>query len=985
MNRQLIFGLLLLLFSGCFYHAPSDEFFLLPVISPIGSSTINLEVGDAFTDPGATATDAIGNNITSSITSSGTVDTSLAGTYSIVYSVLDSNGNSDSETISIIVTANTTAPVITLTGSSTINLYTGATFTDPGATAIDDFQGDITSSITSSGTVDISLAETYTIVYSVSDSDGNSASVTRTVIINTPLDTTAPVITLTGSSTINLYVGATFTDPGATATDDVDGNITSSITSSGTVDTSLAGTYTIVYSVLDTAGNSASVTRTVIIDTIAPVISLTGSSTINLYTGATFTDPGATATDDVDGNITSSITAAGLVDTSLAGTYTIVYSVSDSDGNSDSVTRIVVINIPPDTTAPVITLTGSSTINLYVGATFTDPGATATDDVDGNITSSITSSGTVDTSLAGTYTIVYSVLDSAGNSASVTRIVVINTPPDTTAPVITLTGSSTINLNLGATFTNPGATATDNVDGNITSSITAAGSVDTSTAGTYTIVYSVLDTAGNSASVTRSVVVEAIYFEGGICKCPTASVGATEVINGVTYTVVDNTSIVTQVTAANYNLCTTQVTNMSNLFLNNTSFNSDIGFWDTSSVTDMSDMFRGAAVFNQDIGSWNTSSVTDMEGMFQSATAFDQNIGNWNTAAVTNMQGMFYNTSTFNQDIGNWNTAAVTKMHYMFQGATAFNQDIGSWNTAAVTNMSWMFNRASLFNQDIGSWNTSSVTNMQYMFSNTGAFNQNIGNWNTAAVTNMSGMFYRASVFNGDIGAWNTSSVTNMYIMFHYAIAFNQDIGSWNTSSVTNMYVMFYVATAFNQDIGSWNTSSVTNMKWMFFRASTFNQDIGSWNTSSVTDMERMFQQATAFNQDIGSWNTSSVTDMQRMFQQATAFNQDIGSWNTAAVTNMYAMFYKASLFNQDIGSWNTSSITNMQYMFYGAFAFNQDIGSWNTSSVTNMQRMFNYTNSFNQDLTSWCVTNIAAEPADFATISALTNANKPVWGTCPP
>ncbi|MDA7765621.1 DUF5011 domain-containing protein, partial [Flavobacteriaceae bacterium] len=242
MNRQWIFGLLLLLFSGCFYHAPSDEFFLLPVISPIGSSTINLEVGDAFTDPGATATDAIGNNITSSITSSGTVDTSLAGTYTIVYSVLDTAGNSASVTRTVII--DTIAPVISLTGSSTINLYTGATFTDPGATAIDDFQGDITSSITSSGTVDISLAGTYTIVYSVSDSDDNSASVTRTVIINTPLDTTAPVITLTGSSTINLYVGATFTDPGATAIDDFQGDITSSITSSGTVDTSLAGTYT---------------------------------------------------------------------------------------------------------------------------------------------------------------------------------------------------------------------------------------------------------------------------------------------------------------------------------------------------------------------------------------------------------------------------------------------------------------------------------------------------------------------------------------------------------------------------------------------------------------------------------------------------------------------------------------------------------------------------------------------------------------------
>ena len=231
MNRQWIFGLLLLLFSGCFYHPPSDEFFLLPVISPIGSSTINLEVGDTFTDPGATAIDDFQGDITSSITSSGTVDTSLAGTYTIEYSVSDTAGNSASVTRTVIINIppDITAPVITLTGSSTINLNLGATFTDPGATATDNVNGNITSSITAAGLVDTSLAGTYAIVYSVSDSDGNSTSVTRIVVIEIPPDTTAPVITLTDPSAINLYIGATFTDPGATATDDVDGNITLSL------------------------------------------------------------------------------------------------------------------------------------------------------------------------------------------------------------------------------------------------------------------------------------------------------------------------------------------------------------------------------------------------------------------------------------------------------------------------------------------------------------------------------------------------------------------------------------------------------------------------------------------------------------------------------------------------------------------------------------------------------------------------------------
>jgi hypothetical protein len=48
------------------------------------------------------------------------------------------------------------------------------------------------------------------------------------------------------------------------------------------------------------------------------------------------------------------------------------------------------------------------------------------------------------------------------------------------------------------------------------------------------------------------------------------------------------------------------------------------------------------------------------------------------------------------------------------------------------------------------------------------------------------------------------------------------------------------------------------------------------------------------------------------------------------------------------------------------------------------MGRMFQEATAFNQDLTGWCVTNINAEPDVFSIESALTNANKPVWGTCP-
>ncbi len=78
---------------------------------------------------------------------------------------------------------------------------------------------------------------------------------------------------------------------------------------------------------------------------------------------------------------------------------------------------------------------------------------------------------------------------------------------DTTPPVITLTGESTITLNVGDTYTEQGATATDNVDTGV--AVIISGSVDTSVAGTYTITYNATDTAGNNAiEVARSVVVQ---------------------------------------------------------------------------------------------------------------------------------------------------------------------------------------------------------------------------------------------------------------------------------------------------------------------------------------------------------------------------------------------------------------------------------------------------------------------------------------------
>jgi len=107
------------------------------------------------------------------------------------------------------------------------------------------------------------------------------------------------------------------------------------------------------------------------------------------------------------------------------GSHTITLTVTDNNEAVGNTSVTIEVTEVADTIKPVITLNGESNMTLMVGGTYTELGATANDNKDGNITGNIVIGGeTVDITTAGTYTVTYDVNDSAGNSAETVRRVI---------------------------------------------------------------------------------------------------------------------------------------------------------------------------------------------------------------------------------------------------------------------------------------------------------------------------------------------------------------------------------------------------------------------------------------------------------------------------------------------------------------------------------------------------------------------------------
>jgi surface protein len=788
--------------------------------------------------------------------------------------------------------------------------------------------------------------------------------------------------------------------------------------------------------------------------------------------GSTFADPGASATDEVDGD--ADVTVTGSVDTSTVGTYTLTYSATDTAGNTAEANRTVSVT---DQTIPAIILNGSNVVKITKGDSFADPGAIVSDNVDANRT--ITGTGAVDTTTPGTYVLTYEAQDAAGNEASsVTRTIIVrglpfvitvktNNDGDTndTAFEIPTHSDTSLSYLYDVDCDNDGTDEAADVSSNYICSYDTAGTYTVAIYGDFPAIY-----FNDEKDRQKILTVEAWgdtnwkTFENAFYNCSHLIIQAADMPN------------------------LSQVEDMSRAFAGISNITSDINGWETEHVTSMAFLFYGVSAFNQNISGWNTGHVTTMGYMFASAGAFDQNISTWDTHNVEDMTGMFMSAHSFDCNLGDWNISNTGSFLWMFSDVTLsvanYDAILNGWAAQSVhpdrqfhggnsrysnagkdahdtlTNPlenNWTITDGGLDAPPVITLNGDNpmLVVQDSTFEDPGAtavdavdgdVNVSVSGSVDTAVLGDYNLTYQAidsignvaesnrtvtvvergdpvahsdtfvtnfeTVLNGDLSLNDTLSTdgTNTYVEVdapaHGALTL-EDNGTFSYTPAPGYFGEDTFTYKITDDDGESDVVSVTiTVRGRPFIITVKTNNGGDTNDTAFEipthpDISLTYRydidcnndgtdEATAvsgnyvcsydaadtytvairgdfpaiyFNLEkdmkkilaVKAWGDTAWETFEEAFYGCSNMTiQAADAPDLSRVTNMADAFGDIGGITSDINGWETGHITNMSYTFTGVENFNQDISDWNTSSVTEMTGMFWGAKAFDQDIGDW-------------------------------
>lgn len=877
-----------------------------PVVTLNGANSITIWQGDAYTELGAAASDNVDGTLEVSI--SGSVDTSIAATYNILYQATDAAGNVGQNTRKVIVVADEEEPELTLQGSDSLTLYLGDEYIELGAKAQDNKDGELEVKVT--GTVDHTAMGYYTLTYSATDSSGNKSEVERQVTFaQKPNVHSYKLAKLNSDNQLDLL---TVSNNGLgiqlsmlpSAIDNTPNNLiqldhitdetfvlleTSDIDSDGDQDIFLV-TKTRWYLYENLGNNSFSQKQNILSNWIADDVPEDSKADVIPSHSLEVADINGDGIKDLawQSNYDDSYAQYSLLNVSFRnedGTYQPkrIVAMGSEDTYSDirNTINYKLLDVDNDDVLEVV-------VDEYSwDYRFDTPG-------DSKLISFDYKDGGFESSTLFSANSIYNFFMEDQNDDGIDDLnlsYVINSPTyDKSKVWLAVNHDGT--LGTPQKFENYSDDTYLDLDND-----------------------GILDLVG----ISKFNGIRTVYWQRGT-------------INGL--------DEIEPLFKSDGHIKFTDVNEDG--FLDYTSLSSEVGkvqlFTSPGVYRTQTIMSPSMAMQRHGYESDHWSPVITLNGsskMFQQFNAAYVELGGTATDETdgeiplkisgsidTASQGLFYITYTANDNAGN----ETSIKREVIINPDAF---VMTWRTQTVEEEITIITQGSGYLYDINWGDNSHDENVtgdishtyeepgEYIVSITGSFpslNQRPGRnhiyysnakklvsieqWGNIQWRSMSGIF--AHTTNLRINANDEpdlSIVTDMSYAFHSTYGLSGDLSKWDVSNITNLSRAFSRGRYFDIDLSNWSISSVTDMSYAFGDTRELNIGIGNWDTSALINMNGSFTGATSLQDNIEGWDVSNVKNMQRLFSDSTGFSQDISAWDVRSVTNMSGMFSSSEIF----------------------------------------------------------------------------------------
>jgi hypothetical protein len=469
----------------------------IPVIACPAPVTVDANFGSCEATGVALGTPVTSDNCSVATITNNAPAIFALGNTNVTWTVTDGSGNTAS-CVQVVTVVDTQVPTITCPANVTV-VAAGGTCS---ATSVA-LGTPVTADNCSVATVTNDAPAVYplgatTVTWTVTDGSGNTATCTQTVTV---IDNENPIIACPAPVAVNTDLGSCDATGVVLGTPTTADNCSVATVTNNTPLAFPLGTTTVVWTVTDGSGNTATCVQPVTVTDIElPTIVCPADVVVNAAPGLCSASGVVLGTPTAADNCSVASVTNNALATYPLGNTTVVWTVVDGSGNSTTCTQTVTV---VDTQLPTITCPADVTVPADLGSCVASGVALGTPATADNCSVASVTNNAPSTYPLGNTTVTWTVVDGSGNTATCEQVV---TVIDTQVPTIICAAPMTVNTDPGVCETTMTLTVPSAADNCSVASVTSNAPA-TFPLGTTVVTWTVLDGSGNSATCTQSVTV----------------------------------------------------------------------------------------------------------------------------------------------------------------------------------------------------------------------------------------------------------------------------------------------------------------------------------------------------------------------------------------------------------------------------------------------------------------------------------------------